>query len=78
MPLGSRLVMEFYADEQLSYGTGGPRDRSMLMSVAKISAAFPDFEPLLLRSIERDVIEGSLHTGRSAVIQFVGQKKSAK
>jgi hypothetical protein len=73
---GGLLVLEAYTPAQLALGTGGPKDEDMLMSAAKISAEFPGLKPVLLRELERDVTEGTFHTGRAAVVQFVGRKKS--
>ncbi len=47
----------------------------MLMSVVKIEREFPNLEPLLLQEVEREVFEGTGHTGMASVIQFIGRKK---
>lgn len=72
---GGLILLEAYSEKQPRYATGGPKDIDMLMSVAKIGQGFPDCEPLLLREIERDVIEGSYHTGLASVVQFIGRKR---
>ncbi|MCB1671830.1 MAG: class I SAM-dependent methyltransferase [Pseudomonadales bacterium] len=71
---GGLLLLEAYTEGQFAYGTGGPKDIDMLMSSAKIKAEFPGLEPILLRELERDVTEGSYHSGRAAVVQFIGRK----
>ncbi|GAB2905502.1 class I SAM-dependent methyltransferase [Uliginosibacterium flavum] len=71
---GGFVLLEAYSEEQLAYTTGGPKDDDMLMSVAKIEQHFPELEPVLLRQIEREVCEGSYHTGRASVVQFIGRK----
>jgi hypothetical protein len=60
--------------DQLTPGTGGPKDEDMLMSAEKLRAEFQGLKPVLLRELERDVMEGTFHTGRAAVVQFVGRK----
>jgi len=72
---GGFVLLEAYSEEQLAYTTGGPKDADMLMSVAKIEQHFPELEPILLRQIVREVCEGSYHTGRASVVQFIGRKK---
>lgn len=72
---GSILLMEAYAEAQISRDTGGPKNLDMLMSEQKIREEFPDFEVLVLREVERDVCEGSGHTGRACVVQFIGRKR---
>ncbi len=68
------LVLEAYAENQLARTTGGPKDVDMLMTVEKLQREFPHLEPLLLREIERHVVEGHGHTGLASVIQFVARK----
>lgn len=69
------VLLEAYSERQLPRTTGGPKDLDMLMSEEKIEREFPDFEPILLREVERDVSEGKLHTGLAVVVQFIGRKK---
>lgn len=71
---GGLLLLEAYSEAQLGRGTGGPKDPDMLMSVAKITTEFPGLEPVLLRALDRDVREGSGHTGLASVVQFIGRK----
>lgn len=71
---GGLLLLEAYSEAQLERNTGGPKDLDMLVSPAKIEAEFPGLEPVLLREIEREVVEGSLHTGLASVVQFIGRK----
>lgn len=72
---GGVLVLEAYSKEQIGHNTGGPKDVDMLMSVADLEDAFPNCEVILLRQIEREVVEGTFHTGMASVVQFVGRKK---
>jgi hypothetical protein len=72
---GGLVILEAYSEEQLLRDTGGPKDKDMLMSVAKIEREFPNLERLLLRQLQRDVREGSYHTGLASVVQFIGRRK---
>jgi len=72
---GGLLLLEAYSEAQLGHDTGGPKDPDMLMSVEKLTAGFPGLEPLLLRELEREVREGSGHTGLASVVQFIGRKR---
>ncbi len=72
---GGILLLEAYSEAQLAYDTGGPKDLDMLMSEVKIRRELPNLEPILLREIERDVREGTHHTGLAAVVQFIGRRK---
>jgi cyclopropane fatty-acyl-phospholipid synthase-like methyltransferase len=72
---GGILLMESYAENQLSRDTGGPKNPEWLMTVDKVRREFPDMEPILLHEVEREVLEGTGHTGLASVIQFIGRKK---
>jgi len=67
------IVLEAYAESQLSRDTGGPKAADMLMTVEKIRREFPTLEPIVLREVERNVAEGEAHTGMASVVQFVGR-----
>ncbi len=71
---GGRFILEAYTPAQLELGTGGPPVRELMMSLAglKLELAGLDFEHAL--ETEREIIEGSLHTGRGAVVQIIARK----
>ena len=71
---GGVFVLEAYAPAQLAYGTGGPKVPELLMALPDLREELTGLEMLLAREVERDVIEGSFHTGRGAVVQIVGRK----
>lgn len=71
---GGIVLLEAYTEAQLARDTGGPKDVDMLMSQTKIRAEFPNLEPILLRELEREVSEGTAHTGMASVVQFIGKK----
>lgn len=72
---GGLMVLEAYSQAQLMRNTGGPKDLDMLMTVAELERAFPNCDPVLLREVERDVTEGTCHTGLASVVQFIGRKR---
>ncbi|MGD1908368.1 MAG: SAM-dependent methyltransferase [Leptolyngbyaceae cyanobacterium] len=71
---GGIILLEAYSEDQLARNTGGPKDPDMLMTTAKIEQEFPNFEPILLHELEREVCEGRYHTGMASVVQFIGKK----
>ncbi len=73
---GGIILLEAYSEDQLTRDTGGPKDANMLMTRAKIEREFPNCEPILLRELEREVCEGTYHTGVASVVQFIGTKKA--
>jgi len=68
------IMLESYSENQLSQDTGGPKDADMLMTVDKLLQEFPNFEPVLLREVEREVSEGEGHSGMASVVQFIAKK----
>lgn len=71
---GGILLVEAYTEAQLAYDTGGPKDPDRLMSAEKLTREFPNLEPLFVRELERDVIEGWGHKGKGAVVQFIARR----
>ena len=68
------LLLEAYAPAQLGRGTGGPPDAALLVSAAALERELQGLSCELLREIERDVVEGTLHTGRGAVVQLIARR----
>jgi SAM-dependent methyltransferase len=73
---GGIVLFEAYSKAQIASDTGGPKDLDLLMAREDIERGFPNCEPILSREIEREVIEGSFHTGLASVVQFIARKKA--
>ncbi|ANA39517.1 SAM-dependent methyltransferase [Geobacter anodireducens] len=71
---GGLFVLEAYTPAQLEFRTGGPPTVELLMTLADLREELAGLEFLQAREIERDVVEGRLHTGRGAVVQIVARK----
>lgn len=71
---GGVVLLESYTPAQLGRGTGGPPDRDMLVDLAALRADFAGLAVLHGQELERDVIEGKGHRGRSAVVQFLARR----
>lgn len=68
---GGLLLLEAYTPEQLRFRTGGPPVRDLLYSAEMLRRDFAGLDFELLQEVERDVIEGRLHTGRASVVQAI-------
>lgn len=68
---GGLLLLEAYTPEQLRFRTGGPPVRNLLYSAEMLRRDFAGLDFELLQEVERDVIEGRLHTGRASVVQAI-------
>jgi SAM-dependent methyltransferase len=73
---GGRVVLEAYTPAQLTFETGGPSRPDMLMTLPLLLADFSGLQVIYGVELERDIIEGAGHAGRSAVVQFVAEKPS--
>jgi len=71
---GGVFVLEAFSKEQLGYGTGGPQSPDMLMSLYDLQQELAGLEFVHAVRIEREVREGSGHTGLASVIQMLGIK----
>lgn len=68
------FLLESYRPEQLAYKTGGPQIAEMTISLDNLTNEIQGLNCLMGQEIERNVTEGSLHTGLAAVTQFIAQK----
>jgi len=71
---GGVFVLEAFSKEQLGYGTGGPQSPNMLMSMDDLKQELAGLEFIHSAQIEREVREGSGHTGLASVVQLLGIK----
>lgn len=69
------FLLEAYAPDQIALGTGGPKDSARLPTVELLADELLGLQFDQLHEITRDVIEGSSHTGRAAVVQVVARRK---
>lgn len=71
---GGAFVLEAYSPKQLEYGTGGPKDVTMLMSLDVLRTELAGLRIEHGVETEREVYEGEYHNGRSAVLQILAFK----
>lgn len=71
---GGVFILEAYTPAQLAFGTGGPKDVTLLMTLDALRGELAGLDLLQARECERDVIEGIGHTGRAAVVQVLARK----
>lgn len=71
---GGLFILEAYTPAQLALRTGGPPSEEMMMTLAGLREELVGLEFLQGREMERNVVEGRLHTGRGAVVQLVARK----
>lgn len=71
---GGKVLLEAYTADQLEFKTGGPPTEDMMMSIKLLKDELSDLNFSLAEEIERDVVEGSFHTGRGAVVRVIAEK----
>jgi len=74
---GGVFLLEAYTPQQLEYGTGGPPDVESMMSKTRLLEEVPGLAFSHLEELEREIIEGSNHTGIGAVVQAIGKKQDS-
>lgn len=71
---GGVFFLEAYRPEQIAFGTGGGSSADTMQKKDSLLAELPELDFSHLVELEREIIEGSLHTGTGAVVQAVGVK----
>jgi len=68
---GGHLFLEAYSQEQLSRGTGGPRDAQLLYTVEDLQEDFSHLDIVQLEQVDAEIHEGRYHTGWGSVVRLV-------
>lgn len=71
---GGLLIIQGYTPRQLDYGTGGPKQLDHLYTRELLLESFGDFSDIAIIEEERELQEGSGHSGMSAYIGLTARK----
>lgn len=71
---GGVFLLEAYSPKQIEFGTGGPKQRELLMELNEVLEEIKGLSVELAKETEREVKEGKYHTGRASVIQIIAKK----
>lgn len=71
---GGVFVLEAYTPKQLQFATGGPPTAELMMTLEALKEDLTGLSFDIGREIERDVVEGTGHHGRAAVVQVFAIK----
>jgi SAM-dependent methyltransferase len=69
------FLLEAYTPDQLKHGTGGGNSADVMQSKESLSLELAGLKFRHLMELERDVIEGTYHTGIGAVVQAIATKE---
>ena len=73
---GGVFLLEAYTPEQIKHGTGGGKSVELMQTEASLRAELPGLDFVHLLELEREVVEGTFHTGLGAVVQAIGVKRA--
>jgi SAM-dependent methyltransferase len=73
---GGVFILEAYTPAQLKHGTGGPPVVERLVELSSLRDELAGLELEIGRETAREVHEGRLHHGLSAVVQVVGVRRT--
>ena len=71
---GGILIVEAYTPDQIAFGTGGGSDPSTMQTKKSLEEDLAGMSFIHLEEKEREVYEGSFHTGLSSVVQCIAAK----
>ena len=70
---GGTLLIHGYTPTQLKYGTGGPKDKSLMYTKDTFTNLFHESEIFKIEEYEAIINEGVGHSGLSAMIDFIAK-----
>lgn len=68
------IVIEAYTPDQLRHDTGGPPTVDLMMTSEILARELNGLKFHHLKELEREVVEGTRHTGLGAVVQAIASK----
>ena len=71
---GGVFILEAYTPAQIPNNTGGPKDASIMPTAELLRSELNGLVFDHIAEVERDVVEGSLHTGTAQVVQVVAHR----
>lgn len=75
---GGLLLLHGYAPRQVGYGTGGPPWAENMYTEPLLRDAFSGWDILRLADYDAEIDEGSGHSGRSALVDFVARRPESQ
>lgn len=71
---GGVFVLEAYTPAQIANNTGGPKDAALMPTAELLRSELAGLVFDHIEEVEREVVEGSLHTGTAHVVQVVAHR----
>jgi cyclopropane fatty-acyl-phospholipid synthase-like methyltransferase len=70
---GGTLLVHGYTPKQINFGTGGPKDVSLMYTKETFTGLFNENDIILIEEYQANLSEGVGHNGQSAMIDFVAK-----
>jgi len=71
---GGRYVIESYNAANIGRGTGGPQNADLTVELEELDVDFSGWKFDVHRAVDRDIVEGKYHDGRSSTVQLIAVK----
>jgi len=72
---GGVFLLEAYTPDQIGRGTGGPGSADLMMTIEGLRSELESLEFVYAEEREREIVEGTHHTGIGSVVQVIARKK---
>ena len=69
------FLLEAYTPDQISHGTGGGSSADTMQTKESLTLEMPHLKFIHLAELEREVIEGTYHTGLGSVVQAIASRE---
>ncbi len=74
LKVGGLIILQGYGKDQLRFKTGGPGELDHLYDEELLTKLLPNFEFMVLKTYEAEIIEGTGHAGKSSLVGVVARK----
>ena len=72
---GGVFLLEAYTPDQIGRGTGGPGSADLMMTIEGLRSELEPLEFVYAEERERQIVEGTHHTGIGSVVQVIARKR---
>ncbi|QKG79643.1 class I SAM-dependent methyltransferase [Tenuifilum thalassicum] len=71
---GGIIIIEGFSKDQLSFNSGGPKNKDLLFSVDELKNDFSELQSVMVWEEIVELSEGDGHKGKASVVRLIGEK----
>jgi 2-polyprenyl-3-methyl-5-hydroxy-6-metoxy-1,4-benzoquinol methylase len=71
---GGIIIIEGFSKDQLSFNSGGPKNKDLLFSVDELKNDFSELQSVMVWEEIVELSEGDGHKGKASVVRMIGEK----